>query len=77
MMEIVCQISVVLLNKKKKNSNVPDTVCSVLMLSPREDEVFFDVVATVDPLTRDAQKLAPLLIVRADKLIVCWVRMQL
>lgn len=41
-------------------------VCSVLHLSPREDEVFFDVVATVDPLTRDAQKLAPLLIVRAD-----------
>ncbi|KAM9486664.1 UDP-glucose:glycoprotein glucosyltransferase 2 isoform 2-T2 [Clarias gariepinus] len=36
---------------------------SVLRLSPREDEVFFDVVATVDPLTRDAQKLAPLLIV--------------
>ncbi|XP_026784150.3 UDP-glucose:glycoprotein glucosyltransferase 2 isoform X1 [Pangasianodon hypophthalmus] len=36
---------------------------SVLHLSAREDEVFFDVVATVDPLTRDAQKLAPLLIV--------------
>ncbi|KAF5892752.1 UDP-glucose:glycoprotein glucosyltransferase 2-like isoform X1, partial [Clarias magur] len=36
---------------------------SILRLAPREDEVFFDVVATVDPLTRDAQKLAPLLIV--------------
>ncbi|XP_076857427.1 UDP-glucose:glycoprotein glucosyltransferase 2 isoform X2 [Brachyhypopomus gauderio] len=36
---------------------------SVLHLAPREDEVFFDVVAIVDPLTRDAQKLAPLLIV--------------
>ncbi|KAF7709852.1 UDP-glucose:glycoprotein glucosyltransferase 2 isoform X2 [Silurus meridionalis] len=36
---------------------------SVLLLSPREGEVFFDVVATADPLTRDAQKLAPLLIV--------------
>ncbi|TSO88057.1 UDP-glucose:glycoprotein glucosyltransferase 2 [Bagarius yarrelli] len=36
---------------------------SVLHLSPREDEVFIDVAATVDPLTRDAQKLAPLLIV--------------
>uniref|UniRef100_A0AAR2JMD2 UDP-glucose ceramide glucosyltransferase-like 1 n=1 Tax=Pygocentrus nattereri TaxID=42514 RepID=A0AAR2JMD2_PYGNA len=38
-------------------------VCSVLHLAPREDEVFYDVVAVVDPLTREAQKLAPLLIV--------------
>ncbi|XP_066542592.1 UDP-glucose:glycoprotein glucosyltransferase 2-like [Hoplias malabaricus] len=36
---------------------------SVLHLAPREDEVFYDVVAIVDPLTRDAQKLAPILIV--------------
>nr|XP_055070737.1 UDP-glucose:glycoprotein glucosyltransferase 2 isoform X1 [Misgurnus anguillicaudatus]XP_055070738.1 UDP-glucose:glycoprotein glucosyltransferase 2 isoform X1 [Misgurnus anguillicaudatus]XP_055070739.1 UDP-glucose:glycoprotein glucosyltransferase 2 isoform X1 [Misgurnus anguillicaudatus]XP_055070740.1 UDP-glucose:glycoprotein glucosyltransferase 2 isoform X1 [Misgurnus anguillicaudatus] len=36
---------------------------SVLHLAQRDDEVFFDVVAIVDPLTRDAQKLAPLLIV--------------
>ncbi|XP_072542692.1 UDP-glucose:glycoprotein glucosyltransferase 2 isoform X2 [Salminus brasiliensis] len=34
---------------------------SVLHLAPREDEVFYDVVAIVDPLTREAQKLAPLL----------------
>ncbi|XP_060731662.1 UDP-glucose:glycoprotein glucosyltransferase 2 isoform X3 [Tachysurus vachellii] len=39
---------------------------SVLHLSPREDEVFFDVVAIVDPLTREAQKLAPLLIVLGE-----------
>lgn len=37
---------------------------SVLQLSPREDEVFYDVVAIVDPLTREGQKLSPLLIVR-------------
>lgn len=37
---------------------------SVLQLAQREDEVFYDVVAIVDPLTRDAQKLAPLLAVR-------------
>ncbi|KAG1946091.1 UDP-glucose:glycoprotein glucosyltransferase [Pimephales promelas] len=37
---------------------------SVLQLAQREDEVFYDVVAIVDPLTRDAQKLAPLLSVR-------------
>ncbi|XP_037645929.1 UDP-glucose:glycoprotein glucosyltransferase 2 isoform X4 [Sebastes umbrosus] len=36
---------------------------SVLHLSPRENEVFYDVVAVVDPLTREAQKMSPLLIV--------------
>uniref|UniRef100_A0A8C2Z3Y5 UDP-glucose ceramide glucosyltransferase-like 1 n=1 Tax=Cyclopterus lumpus TaxID=8103 RepID=A0A8C2Z3Y5_CYCLU len=36
---------------------------SVLRLSPRENEVFYDVVAIVDPLTREAQKMSPLLIV--------------
>uniref|UniRef100_A0A673BY12 UDP-glucose glycoprotein glucosyltransferase 2 n=1 Tax=Sphaeramia orbicularis TaxID=375764 RepID=A0A673BY12_9TELE len=36
---------------------------SVLHLSPRENEVFYDVVAIVDPLTRQAQKMSPLLIV--------------
>uniref|UniRef100_A0A671W0T8 UDP-glucose glycoprotein glucosyltransferase 2 n=1 Tax=Sparus aurata TaxID=8175 RepID=A0A671W0T8_SPAAU len=36
---------------------------SVLNLSPRENEVFYDVVAIVDPLTREAQKMSPLLIV--------------
>ncbi|XP_044071955.1 UDP-glucose:glycoprotein glucosyltransferase 2 isoform X7 [Siniperca chuatsi] len=36
---------------------------SVLRLSPRENEVFYDVVAIVDPLTRQAQKMSPLLIV--------------
>uniref|UniRef100_A0A8D3DVH1 UDP-glucose ceramide glucosyltransferase-like 1 n=1 Tax=Scophthalmus maximus TaxID=52904 RepID=A0A8D3DVH1_SCOMX len=36
---------------------------SVLQLSPRENEVFYDVVAIVDPLTREAQKMSSLLIV--------------
>ncbi|CAJ1079457.1 UDP-glucose:glycoprotein glucosyltransferase 2 [Xyrichtys novacula] len=36
---------------------------SVLHLSPRENEVFYDVVAVVDPLTREAQKMSSLLIV--------------
>lgn len=39
------------------------SLLSVLQLSPRENEVFFDVVAIVDPLTRAAQKMSPLLIV--------------
>uniref|UniRef100_A0A3Q3JAS6 UDP-glucose ceramide glucosyltransferase-like 1 n=1 Tax=Monopterus albus TaxID=43700 RepID=A0A3Q3JAS6_MONAL len=36
---------------------------SVLHLSPRENEVLYDVVAIVDPLTREAQKMSALLIV--------------
>ncbi|KAI1899151.1 hypothetical protein AGOR_G00058600 [Albula goreensis] len=36
---------------------------SVLHLSAREEEVFYDVVAIVDPLTREAQKMSALLIV--------------
>uniref|UniRef100_A0A4W6FZR1 UDP-glucose ceramide glucosyltransferase-like 1 n=1 Tax=Lates calcarifer TaxID=8187 RepID=A0A4W6FZR1_LATCA len=36
---------------------------SVLHLSPRENEVFYDVVAIVDPLSREAQKMSSLLIV--------------
>ncbi|XP_062312651.1 UDP-glucose:glycoprotein glucosyltransferase 2 isoform X3 [Osmerus eperlanus] len=36
---------------------------SVLHLAPREGEVFYDVVALLDPLTREAQKMSPLLIV--------------
>ncbi|XP_030613605.1 UDP-glucose:glycoprotein glucosyltransferase 2 isoform X3 [Archocentrus centrarchus] len=36
---------------------------SVLHLSPRENAVFYDVVAIVDPLTREAQKISSLLTV--------------
>lgn len=36
---------------------------SVLQLSPRENEVFYDVVVIVDPLSREAQKMSALLIV--------------
>ncbi|XP_062849869.1 UDP-glucose:glycoprotein glucosyltransferase 1 [Trichomycterus rosablanca] len=36
---------------------------SVVKIRPTEQEVYFDVVAIVDPVTRDAQKLAPLLLV--------------
>ncbi|XP_041954806.1 UDP-glucose:glycoprotein glucosyltransferase 1 isoform X1 [Alosa sapidissima] len=36
---------------------------SAVKIRPKEEEVYFDVVAVVDPVTRDAQKLAPLLLV--------------
>lgn len=41
-----------------------NSLLSVLQLSPRENEVFYDVVAIIDPLTREAQKISSLLIVR-------------
>uniref|UniRef100_A0A8C9T0D2 UDP-glucose ceramide glucosyltransferase-like 1 n=1 Tax=Scleropages formosus TaxID=113540 RepID=A0A8C9T0D2_SCLFO len=36
---------------------------SAVKIRPRENEMYFDVVTVVDPVTRDAQKLAPLLLV--------------
>uniref|UniRef100_A0A670I460 UDP-glucose ceramide glucosyltransferase-like 1 n=1 Tax=Podarcis muralis TaxID=64176 RepID=A0A670I460_PODMU len=41
---------------------------SAIKLRPKEGETYFDVVAVVDPATRDAQRLAPLLMV-LNKLI--------
>uniref|UniRef100_A0A8C1PJZ5 UDP-glucose ceramide glucosyltransferase-like 1 n=1 Tax=Cyprinus carpio TaxID=7962 RepID=A0A8C1PJZ5_CYPCA len=35
---------------------------SAVKIRPKEEDVYFDVVAVVDPVTRDAQKLAPLLL---------------
>ncbi|KAK2109211.1 UDP-glucose:glycoprotein glucosyltransferase 1 [Saguinus oedipus] len=37
-----------------------------IKLRPKEGETYFDVVAVVDPVTRDAQRLAPLLLVLAQ-----------
>lgn len=34
------------------------------MINPQENDVFFDVIGIVDPLTREAQKMAQLLNVR-------------
>uniref|UniRef100_A0A8C9Y082 UDP-glucose ceramide glucosyltransferase-like 1 n=1 Tax=Sander lucioperca TaxID=283035 RepID=A0A8C9Y082_SANLU len=36
---------------------------NAVKIRPKEGDVYFDVVAVVDPVTRDAQKLAPLLLV--------------
>lgn len=42
-----------------------DFCCSVsaVKIRPKEGDTYFDVIAVVDPVTRDAQKLAPLLLV--------------
>lgn len=44
---------------------------SAIKLKPKEGETYFDVVAVVDPVTRDAQRLAPLLMVCVNALLVC------
>ncbi|XP_004463622.2 UDP-glucose:glycoprotein glucosyltransferase 2 [Dasypus novemcinctus] len=36
---------------------------SIIKINPQENNMFFDVIAVVDPLTREAQKMAQLLIV--------------
>lgn len=41
---------------------------SAVKIRPKEEEVYFDIVAVVDPVTRDAQKLAPLLLVTPSAL---------
>ncbi|XP_003409692.1 UDP-glucose:glycoprotein glucosyltransferase 2 [Loxodonta africana] len=41
---------------------------SIIKINPQEDDMFFDVIAIVDPLTRETQKMAQLLIV-LDKII--------
>uniref|UniRef100_A0A673IAN2 UDP-glucose ceramide glucosyltransferase-like 1 n=1 Tax=Sinocyclocheilus rhinocerous TaxID=307959 RepID=A0A673IAN2_9TELE len=50
---------------KAKIQQASDLVMKVdaLYIRPKEEEVYFDVVAVVDPVTRDAQKLAPFLLV--------------
>ena len=35
-------------------------LCSAIKLKPKEGETYFDVVAVIDPVTREAQRLAPL-----------------
>lgn len=34
-----------------------------MKIRPKEGDTYFDVIAVVDPVTRDAQKLAPVLLV--------------
>ncbi|XP_014851311.1 PREDICTED: UDP-glucose:glycoprotein glucosyltransferase 2 isoform X2 [Poecilia mexicana] len=61
-MKVDALLSAVPKGEVRRDVSFKDTQ-SVLQLSPRENEVFYDVVAIVDPLTRDAQKISSLLIV--------------
>uniref|UniRef100_A0A3B3UXM3 UDP-glucose ceramide glucosyltransferase-like 1 n=1 Tax=Poecilia latipinna TaxID=48699 RepID=A0A3B3UXM3_9TELE len=61
-MKVDALLSAVPKGEVRRDVSFKDTQ-SVLQLSPRENEVFYDVVAIVDPLTREAQKISSLLIV--------------
>uniref|UniRef100_A0A8B9JJT6 UDP-glucose ceramide glucosyltransferase-like 1 n=1 Tax=Astyanax mexicanus TaxID=7994 RepID=A0A8B9JJT6_ASTMX len=64
--DLVMKVDALLSSQPKGEARVDDLsffVHSAVKIRPKEEEVYFDVVAVVDPVTRDAQKLAPLLLV--------------
>ncbi|MED6239161.1 hypothetical protein ATANTOWER_002759 [Ataeniobius toweri] len=60
-MKVDALLSAVPNGEVRRDISFKDTQ-SVLHLAPLENEVFYDVVAIVDPLTREAQKISSLLI---------------
>uniref|UniRef100_G3P6R3 UDP-glucose ceramide glucosyltransferase-like 1 n=1 Tax=Gasterosteus aculeatus aculeatus TaxID=481459 RepID=G3P6R3_GASAC len=65
--DLVMKVDSLLSSQPKGEARVEydfaDDRYSAVKIRPKEGEVYFDVVAVVDPVTRDAQKLAPLLLV--------------
>uniref|UniRef100_A0A672IV37 UDP-glucose ceramide glucosyltransferase-like 1 n=1 Tax=Salarias fasciatus TaxID=181472 RepID=A0A672IV37_SALFA len=65
--DLVMKVDALLSSQPKGEARVEygfaDDRHSAVKIRPREGDVYFDVVAVVDPVTRDAQKLAPLLLV--------------
>ncbi|XP_056151310.1 UDP-glucose:glycoprotein glucosyltransferase 1 [Lampris incognitus] len=65
--DLVMKVDALLSSQPKGEARVEygfaDDRYSAVKLRPKEGDVYFDVVAVVDPVTRDAQKLAPLLLV--------------
>uniref|UniRef100_A0A8C4X676 UDP-glucose ceramide glucosyltransferase-like 1 n=1 Tax=Erpetoichthys calabaricus TaxID=27687 RepID=A0A8C4X676_ERPCA len=65
--DLVMKVDALLSSQPKGDARIDynffDDRHSAIKLRPKEGEVYFDVVAIVDPATRDAQKLAPLLMV--------------
>lgn len=65
--DLVMKVDALLSSQPKGESRVEygfaDDRHSAVKIRPKEGEVYFDVVAVVDPVTRDAQKLAPFLMV--------------
>ncbi|XP_047197614.1 UDP-glucose:glycoprotein glucosyltransferase 1 isoform X1 [Hippoglossus stenolepis] len=65
--DLVMKVDALLSSQPKGEARVEydfaDDRYSAVKIRPKEGDVYFDVVAVVDPATRDAQKLAPLLLV--------------
>uniref|UniRef100_A0A8C9Y009 UDP-glucose ceramide glucosyltransferase-like 1 n=1 Tax=Sander lucioperca TaxID=283035 RepID=A0A8C9Y009_SANLU len=65
--DLVMKVDALLSSQPKGEARVEydfaDDRYSAVKIRPKEGDVYFDVVAVVDPVTRDAQKLAPLLLV--------------
>ncbi|XP_076013398.1 UDP-glucose:glycoprotein glucosyltransferase 1 [Genypterus blacodes] len=65
--DLVMKVDALLSSQPKGEARVEygiaDDRYSAVKIRPKEGDVYFDVVAVVDPVTRDAQKLAPLLTV--------------
>ncbi|XP_032403385.1 UDP-glucose:glycoprotein glucosyltransferase 1 isoform X2 [Xiphophorus hellerii] len=63
--DLVMKVDALLSSQPKGESRIEygfsDDRHSAVKIRPKEGDVYFDVVAVVDPVTRDAQKLAPLL----------------
>ncbi|XP_069563366.1 UDP-glucose:glycoprotein glucosyltransferase 1 isoform X1 [Brachyistius frenatus] len=65
--DLVMKVDALLSSQPKGEARVEygfaDDRYSAVKIRPKEGDVYFDVVAVVDPVTRDAQKLAPFLLV--------------
>ncbi|KAF0044115.1 hypothetical protein F2P81_003273 [Scophthalmus maximus] len=65
--DLVMKVDALLSSQPKGDARVEydfaDDRYSAVKIRPKEGDVYFDVVAVVDPVTRDAQKLSPLLLV--------------
>ncbi|KAG8013261.1 UDP-glucose:glycoprotein glucosyltransferase 1, partial [Nibea albiflora] len=65
--DLVMKVDALLSSQPKGEARVEydfaDDRYSAVKIRPKEGDVYFDVVAVVDPVTRGAQKLAPLLLV--------------
>ncbi|XP_014855247.1 PREDICTED: UDP-glucose:glycoprotein glucosyltransferase 1 isoform X2 [Poecilia mexicana] len=63
--DLVMKVDALLSSQPKGESRIEygfsDDRHSAVKIRPKEGDVYFDVVAVVDPVTRDAQKMAPLL----------------
>ncbi|XP_072111746.1 UDP-glucose:glycoprotein glucosyltransferase 1 isoform X1 [Mobula birostris] len=65
--DLIMKVDALLSSKSKGEARVDlqffEERLSAIKLRPKEDQVYFEVMAITDPVTRDAQRLAPFLLV--------------